>query len=51
MGTDRDHIVEQASTLLDDPVAYAQMAKATNPFGDGHAAERIVRALLSFQGQ
>jgi len=51
VGTDRNRIVAQASLLLDDPAAYAQMAKAANPFGDGHAAERIVRALLSFQGQ
>ncbi len=32
--------------LLDDPAACAEMAKARNPFGDGHAAERIVDALL-----
>lgn len=51
VGTDRPRIVAQATSLLDDPAAYAQMAKAANPFGDGHAAERIVRALLSFQGQ
>jgi UDP-N-acetylglucosamine 2-epimerase (non-hydrolysing) len=51
VGTDRNRIVSQASLLLDDPAAYAKMAKAANPFGDGHAAERIVRALLSFQGQ
>ncbi|MFH1185306.1 MAG: UDP-N-acetylglucosamine 2-epimerase (non-hydrolyzing) [Chloroflexota bacterium] len=51
VGTDRGHIVEQASLLLDDPAAYARMAKASNPFGDGHAAERILRALLSFPNQ
>jgi UDP-N-acetylglucosamine 2-epimerase (non-hydrolysing) len=51
VGTDRPRIVAQATSLLDDPAAYAQMAKAANPFGDGHAAERIVRALLSFQGK
>ena len=33
--------------LLDDPAAYAAMAHAANPFGDGHAAERIVDALLA----
>jgi UDP-N-acetylglucosamine 2-epimerase (non-hydrolysing) len=34
--------------LLDDHSAYEQMAKAANPFGDGHAAEKIVTALLDF---
>jgi UDP-N-acetylglucosamine 2-epimerase (non-hydrolysing) len=49
VGTDTDNIVQQAARLLNDPAAYAQMAKATNPYGDGHAAERIVDALLAFQ--
>jgi UDP-N-acetylglucosamine 2-epimerase len=31
--------------LLGDPVAYARMASAANPYGDGHAAERIMEAL------
>lgn len=46
VGTDTDRIVSEAAQLLDDPSAYAEMAKAANPFGDGHAAERIVDALL-----
>lgn len=46
VGTELNHIVENATRLLDDPLAYAEMAKAANPFGDGHAAERIVDALL-----
>lgn len=46
VGTDRARIVEEASRLLDDQRAYARMSKAVNPFGDGHAAERIVAALL-----
>jgi UDP-N-acetylglucosamine 2-epimerase len=49
VGTDTDNIVQQARRLLADPAAYAQMARATNPYGDGHAAERIVDALLAFQ--
>jgi len=32
--------------LLDDPVEYSKMTKASNPYGDGHAAERIVETLL-----
>jgi UDP-N-acetylglucosamine 2-epimerase (non-hydrolysing) len=46
VGTDRGRILEESNRLLDDPTAYAAMAKAANPFGDGHAAERIVAALL-----
>ncbi len=47
VGTETNHIVHAARRLLDDPAAYAEMAKAANPYGDGHAAERIVNALLS----
>jgi UDP-N-acetylglucosamine 2-epimerase (non-hydrolysing) len=46
VGTETRRIVEEASRLLDDPSAYTAMAKASNPYGDGHAAERIVEALL-----
>jgi UDP-N-acetylglucosamine 2-epimerase (non-hydrolysing) len=46
VGTDHDAIVSQARILLDDPDAYASMAQAINPYGDGKAAPRIVRALL-----
>jgi UDP-N-acetylglucosamine 2-epimerase (non-hydrolysing) len=48
VGTDRDRIVTEAARLLEDDAAYARMAQAANPFGDGHAAERIVQALLGF---
>jgi UDP-N-acetylglucosamine 2-epimerase (non-hydrolysing) len=47
VGTDRGRIVAETSRLLDDPHAYARMAEAENPFGDGHAAERIVASLLA----
>jgi UDP-N-acetylglucosamine 2-epimerase (non-hydrolysing) len=46
VGTDSERIVRETRRLLDDPQAYAAMARAVNPFGDGHAAERIVAALL-----
>jgi UDP-N-acetylglucosamine 2-epimerase (non-hydrolysing) len=46
VGTETGHIVHEARRLLDDPSVYAGMAKAANPFGDGHAAERILEALL-----
>ena len=41
VGTDRARIVAEASRLLDDPAARAEMARAHNPYGDGHAAARI----------
>ena len=47
VGTDRGRIVAEVSHLLDDTAAYTRMAEAENPFGDGHAAERIVASLLS----
>lgn len=47
VGTDPQRIIQEASTLLDDETAYAQMARAINPYGDGHASPRIVRALLA----
>lgn len=46
VGTDRERIVCEATRLLTDPVAHAHMATRANPYGDGHAAERIVQAVL-----
>ena len=48
VGTKIDTIVSEATRLLDDPAEYAKMAKAANPFGDGHAAERIVEAIQDY---
>lgn len=45
VGTDRKMIVEEASHVLTDPVAYRAMISGENPFGDGHAAERIVEII------
>ncbi|MCP9915024.1 UDP-N-acetylglucosamine 2-epimerase (non-hydrolyzing) [Cyanobium sp. ATX 6F1] len=50
IGTDTADIVREASQLLEDPAAYAAMAQAHNPFGDGQASGRILeasRALLN----
>lgn len=41
VGTDPARIVSEISTLLDDDAAYQAMARAHNPFGDGHASIRI----------
>lgn len=45
VGTCADAIVAGVNALLDDPKAYAAMARAHNPFGDGRAAERIAAIL------
>lgn len=50
VGADTDRILREARLLLDDEAAYQRMCGAANPFGDGHAAERIVDALLSRSG-
>lgn len=45
VGTDYDKIVNEVSTLLDDPDAYERMSKAVNPYGDGQACRRIADIL------
>ncbi|MCB0310567.1 MAG: UDP-N-acetylglucosamine 2-epimerase (non-hydrolyzing) [Bdellovibrionales bacterium] len=45
VGTNQAVILKEASRLLHDTVAYNQMSRAANPFGDGRAAERIVEIL------
>ena len=45
VGTDADTIVAEAERLLDDEAAYAAMARAHNPFGDGRSAGRIAELL------
>jgi UDP-N-acetylglucosamine 2-epimerase (non-hydrolysing) len=47
VGHGREQIVGAARTLLTDPAAYARMAQATNPYGDGRAAARIAEWLLA----
>jgi len=48
VGTDRRAIVKAASRLLDDPEEHRRMATGINPYGDGHASERIVEALRRY---
>ncbi len=47
VGTDADRIVSETLRLLDDPSAYAAMARAHNPFGDGKSAARIAQLLAT----
>lgn len=45
VGTDYDLILNEVSTLIDDPAAYEKMSKAVNPYGDGLACQRIADVL------
>ena len=50
VGTETSFIVQQAVRLLENKSAYAEMAKAVNPYGDGHTAEKIIQTLLRLDG-
>jgi UDP-N-acetylglucosamine 2-epimerase (non-hydrolysing) len=47
VGTSEDEIYKQASRLLDDEAAYAEMSHASNPYGDGTASKQIADILSS----
>lgn len=46
VGTDFNKIVREVSVLLEDKECYERMSKAVNPYGDGHACERIVSKFI-----
>ena len=46
VGTDEEVIYEETKKLLTNQVVYDSMSKASNPYGDGHASERIVDAII-----
>ncbi|WP_366923704.1 UDP-N-acetylglucosamine 2-epimerase (non-hydrolyzing) [Metallumcola ferriviriculae] len=50
VGTDEEKIFRQAEKVLTDPDEYAQMAQATNPYGDGQACKRIIQCLDYYFG-
>lgn len=50
IGTDKKIIVDETSRLLDDEPEYRRMAHSVNPYGDGHASERIVEAIRYWFG-
>lgn len=50
VGTDPENILRETELLLNDPEGYARMSKATNPYGDGRASERIVRIIMERLG-
>jgi UDP-N-acetylglucosamine 2-epimerase (non-hydrolysing) len=47
VGAERVRIIDWTRRLLDDPAEYAKMARAINPYGDGHAARRIAELIIS----
>jgi UDP-N-acetylglucosamine 2-epimerase (non-hydrolysing) len=48
VGTDPGAIRDAVRDLLQDPIAYAAMAQARNPYGDGRASERIADAIIGW---
>ena len=51
VGTDEENIYKEAKELLTNKKAYDKMSKASNPYGDGHASERIVDAIIEKFGK
>ena len=49
VGVDEDVIYENAKLLLENEHEYEQMAKAVNPYGDGHASERIAKVIIEWK--
>lgn len=47
VGTECETIVRETVRLLEDPIAYGEMASVANPYGDGRASQRIVQAILT----
>lgn len=47
-GTEKERILELVDRLMQDPASYERMARAVNPYGDGHAAERIVKVIQEY---
>ena len=50
IGTEYEDVLREINLLLDDAEHYKKMAEATNPYGDGKACERIIRAILQKNG-
>jgi UDP-N-acetylglucosamine 2-epimerase (non-hydrolysing) len=51
VGTNRELIVSEVSRLLDDGAHYNTMSQAHNPYGDGHACERVVKKIGTLKGR
>lgn len=51
VGTDERRIVSEVNALLDDQALYQRMATSSNPYGDGHAADRIASTIMSLSNK
>ena len=52
VGTDEERIYEETKRLLTDEEEYRRMSQASNPYGDGHASQRIADAIIEkFSGR
>lgn len=49
VGVNEDNIYKNAKELLDNNESYEKMAKAVNPYGDGHASERIAKIIIDWK--
>ena len=47
VGTNSELIIKEAQALLDDEEAYTRMSQASNPYGDGHACEKVIQFLAN----
>lgn len=47
VGTDKEKIIKEVSDLLDHRAYYEQMSRCINPYGDGSAAEKIIKVILN----
>ena len=47
---EKENVIREASILLEDPFEYKRMIADHNPYGDGHASKRIVRAVKYYFG-
>ncbi len=51
VGVETAAIIEETERFLKDHEAYEMVARAVNPYGDGHAAKRIAETLLHFRAK
>ncbi len=51
VGSDEQYVYERIRALLTDQALYERMSKAVNPYGDGHASERIAQAIFHYFGK
>ena len=49
VGVEEENVYSNAKMLLTDKAEYDKMAKAVNPYGDGHACERIINAIAQWK--